>query len=1035
MSARGARSRKVQQKNIEKTEKKSIKTKGKVPEADYDSADVFAQWRTSPSVNDSRNGITRSLTVSSNNSRAMSQNSSTHDGRLGRSLLDTVQPSNSPGSRQGPGHVPASVSDVSSMGKENATFRANDKETKAPRGRGGGVPPKKTVAASPTFRAESSASHSQPTQDPWANFKIWDGGRDGMRSYSGFSLDHDMQRGEVLIHLGEQKIHDDHPVPTIRAELQVLESSGSTWLTNTLAMGRIEDDYINDWELPNISDSWIQHKHASTTFDPPKQPKTRGPTTPGGVSLPPFAIDQTYGDLDSRTTSRTQHLSETARTARSNSPAPSESSDDQMTTHQIWFPAPSAIETVHGQRLHHVAIRNFLAILHGRPIVGADLFEMLDTLQAVITVMYDLDSENQSGQASQEQSVQIITRYLKQHGLEDVRNDLRRALGLLLWSEQVNVRWRQGYLESFAHLAGVMTTEIEEYSDFKRLSVVTRRNLGLAGKTLQLRVLVAEERLSSFDFADLWDDNPRITNSPVHQHYQLFRQFLISHYQRMHGNWPPVSGKTWLNRKVIQSMQDDFGSLYDYLVDRDVFWNPREERASRKWEMAHRKMDGFKADLPELAVTDVLVMFDAKQGYAHIPHPYPLLPREVPKAGKEKEKEKKSFFSSLKKDKTKDTTRDAKAHLQLSIVFSDATNIQKLEANFSGSTLIDKFEQFELTTNLKHATPREARLGRWVLLYGILQVLSTLSVDIQGLKHTDGVSYLLCTDLKRIPEWVTNGQPEHLEARQQLSWCWQRSWDSKPTQTALVELEAPLPFGRNSAASRQEEFRRAEYLAYSFPSPPPQGALPAPPAFDGAMTMAHDMRRIGEKIDYLSLSHNAAKITGQNMQRRHDNEMSMQSTTTLRLPSSRMESLPQHIHHHIPPPRSASRTTNNHNMETHPYHHQQQTHHSHKLALERQLRSGSISPNTDLATYPFSQNEMSYPVPPRYYESEETVGREEWGDGLCGPYDDGGGDGNSEPRGEIGSRAAWETHKGDRDHRFRESTVLGGGFEESNWKT
>jgi len=49
-----------------------------------------------------------------------------------------------------------------------------------------------------------------------------------------------------------------------------------------------------------------------------------------------------------------------------------------------------------------------------------------------------------------------------------------------------------------------------------------------------------------------------------------------------------------------------------------------------------------------------------------------------------KEKEKKNFFSSLKKDKTKDITKDAKAHLQLSIIFSDATNIEKLDVNFNG---------------------------------------------------------------------------------------------------------------------------------------------------------------------------------------------------------------------------------------------------------------------------------------------------------------------------------------------------------------
>ena len=88
----------------------------------------------------------------------------------------------------------------------------------------------------------------------------------------------------------------------------------------------------------------------------------------------------------------------------------------------------------------------------------------------------------------------------------------------------------------------------------------------------------------------------------------------------------------------------------------------------------------------------MLVTYDIKNGYAHIPHPYPLLPKEAPKASKDKEK--KGFFSSLKKDKsktsTKDTTKEAKAHLQLSIVFSDATNIEKLDVNFNGKLAFDR---------------------------------------------------------------------------------------------------------------------------------------------------------------------------------------------------------------------------------------------------------------------------------------------------------------------------------------------------------
>lgn len=524
-----------------------------------------------------------------------------------------------------------------------------------------------------------------------------------------------MNSGSVLIYFTEEQGDEDIPIPSIRAELNVLESSGSTWLSNALLYGRIDDD-DDEWTLPTSPESSTSQQHSYLNPDshhqrtsPQQQQDLRNPnshhqrmlrpTSPAGRSPPAWDIDQSYDGISTRTASRLDACSG-VRSGRSNSPPPLQRTIQRNPTHEIWFPAPKHIKTAQGQRMHHVAIRNFLAMLHGKPIVGADLFDMLNTLQPEIEVMYDLDN-SQSSMTPRQRSVQMITNYLGQHGIDDVRTSIKSAMCLLAWSEQDNVQWRQGYLETFAHLAGVMIPELEEVPEFKRLSIVTRRNLGIAAKSLQLRVMEAEEKLSTFDFTDLWEDPSKASNSPVFQSYQAFRSFLVSHYTRNYGNWPPASNKTWLNRKVVLALQEDFGSLYDYLVNRDVIWNPREERASRKWEMAHRTNADFKADVPELGVTDLLVRFDAKFGYAHIPHPYPLLPRAIPKTTKEKEK--KSFFGGLKKDKSRESsTKDAKAHLQLSILFSDATNIEKLDVNFNGKFSKTRGRLFE--TSLEYTS-------------------------------------------------------------------------------------------------------------------------------------------------------------------------------------------------------------------------------------------------------------------------------------------------------------------------------------------
>jgi hypothetical protein len=197
MSARGARSRKVQAKDVEKKEKRVGKSKAieSIPEP----RDGFADWRTTPSADNPRRGITRTLTSSS---RATSRSSGTNESN-NRPRLGILYSSNSSNARptQSSAGGSASVSDVSTKGKEKKLYDAKGKETKAPRGRGGGVPIKRTVAPSPAppaFRAESTTPYPSSSQKSWLNFKIWKGGKDAMRPYGGFEFVSAYQDFEAL---------------------------------------------------------------------------------------------------------------------------------------------------------------------------------------------------------------------------------------------------------------------------------------------------------------------------------------------------------------------------------------------------------------------------------------------------------------------------------------------------------------------------------------------------------------------------------------------------------------------------------------------------------------------------------------------------------------------------------------------------------------------------------------------------------------------------------------------------------------------
>lgn len=95
-------------------------------------------------------------------------------------------------------------------------------------------------------------------------------------------------------------------------------------------------------------------------------------------------------------------------------------------------------------------------------------------------------------------------------------------------------------------------------------------------------------------------------------------------------------------------------------------------------------------------------------------------------------------------------------------------------------------------------TPQEARLGRWALIYGVLQVLSLLSVDIHGLRHTTGVDYFLCTTLRGCPPWKDGRLPQNiLEASQLRSYCWEapHAWPrrSKSVVTPVTPITPITP--------------------------------------------------------------------------------------------------------------------------------------------------------------------------------------------------------------------------------------------------
>jgi hypothetical protein len=373
--------------------------------------------------------------------------------------------------------------------------------------------------------------------------------------------------------------------------------------------------------------------------------------------------------------------------------------------------------------------------------------------------------------------------YISARGIDDVRNDPLSAVSLLAWAESRNVRWQEGWREAFIHCSG-LSHLVDSVPEQRHVTPITKALLDRASLEVQVRVQAVEDRLADFQFGDMFPPDSNI--SPERSSFERLRHFLKSYYESCCGTWPPMPqshDEQWLNRSLTQRLEQDFGALYDYLVDRNVRWANPDGRNGQRRIMVRTDRTPFEADSPELAITDILLNFDAQQQYPHIPYPYPLVPQSIPPRPKNPSR----------------PTDDKLAERKAALAYTEATNIYRLGSDFVSNRLVDAFVRFEKTDNAADFDPFAARRGRWILLYGILQAIASISVDTPGMRYKDGVSYHLSPRLRGTPPWKSTDAAVN-EASHEGSHCWlaPARWnpEAHPKQRAI-----PPPNSRRNGMS------------------------------------------------------------------------------------------------------------------------------------------------------------------------------------------------------------------------------------------
>ena len=543
--------------------------------------------------------------------------------------------------------------------------------------------------------------------------------------------------GDTLIFFGHETHQGSRPQPSFRLSSHDIEATDSRYLITLLREGCIDE--VNAFGMPP---------------SPISSPGMR-PALPVGSGrhqpTPPMSENSMY---------------------------------EGQVSYEMYFPVPPNQSKTDTLR-HQVTTRNVFALFYQVSLVGLNLFQALTDLQERLETYMPPDVD----------SVGVIIDYVVRKGLDDVRENPSVAAAILAWSETQAVRWEEGWREAYVHSAG-MYSRLEATADFRFVTPITRALLERASLEVQVRVQNCEDRLSDFDFEDMW---PMMTSQtpPARSSFERLRRFLTQYYLDAFGVWPPAppaGEEQWLTRGVAQKMQKDFGALYDYLVNREVTWDCSEERSGRKWNIVHAGNRSFDPDSFDLPFTDLLVAFDNRHRYPHIPHPYPLVPESIPVKNS-----KENLFKPAKKTPKPD---DKMAERRAALAYTESTNIYLLGSDFVNNDLVDAFVRFEKADKAAEVDPYAARRGRWILIYGVLQTLASISVDTPNLRYSADVPYHLNPRLRGTPPW--KGANQNVEEASHVgSYCWaiRDTWRADQPVTISRRPDNPMSHSISQALS------------------------------------------------------------------------------------------------------------------------------------------------------------------------------------------------------------------------------------------
>ncbi|KAF2480742.1 hypothetical protein BDY17DRAFT_326621 [Neohortaea acidophila] len=412
--------------------------------------------------------------------------------------------------------------------------------------------------------------------------------------------------------------------------------------------------------------------------------------------------------------------------------------------YELYIPAPPGL-TKDQAFSYHLTTRNLLAYATGRPVVGEKLSVALINLWRRL------------------QDWQIPTRpadftaFLEKQGYLDYTENPEHALACLKLADDARIR--DIWIDSFVHCVG-MRERLDLSPEYIGLSHTIAALIMRASLEMDLHIARVVKAVGSFLEDELSASRVGLSR-PLRDHLDLFRSFLHAFYVNRFGYFPPRATNPW-NKRPWASMKNDFQNLYDYLAD------------------TASSSDGInsKGFTGGFCVVQNLQYFDVQHGYPSLPHPLPLLPQMPVKVR-----------TPTRGMRTLSLPRTGSAREQVVTtkeLLATATN--GLGSKAMLSPLIREYQRFERQreasgTKLDVA---EARKVRWLLIYGVLQMLKSIVDGPAEVRDAETASYPLCVLTLGAPAWDDSATPL---TRESAILAKQRSNEKILVPDALAALE------------------------------------------------------------------------------------------------------------------------------------------------------------------------------------------------------------------------------------------------------